>query len=178
MTDFDAWARLLAQGDPALAAGLLSLQGHQAFGEYRRTRQPQWLDQAIAAFRAAIDASPAGTPERVARLANYAAFLETRYSDGGGPPEDLDTAISRFGEALDAAGPGDPNRAGMLSNLGTALLKRFERDGKPGDLDEAIAEPAGGRRLHPAAAPQAGLAPVQSLRVPAHPLRPGRRRPG
>ena len=140
MAGFGTWARRLANGAQALEAGRLSLEGHRAFDEYRRTGQPDLLDKAVVAFQAAIAASPPGAPERVVRLANYAACLEARYSDGAGGPLDLDTAIRTFQEALEAIGPGDPDRAGMRSNLGSSLLKRFERDGNPEDLDAAITQ--------------------------------------
>lgn len=119
-------------------AGLLSLKGHQAHAEYLQTGQPELLNQAADAFQEAIACTPPGRPERVVRLVNYAACLETRYRDGVGGPADLDIAINTFEEAVGAIAPDHDDRAGMLSNLGSSLLKRFERDGNPEDLDAAI----------------------------------------
>ena len=138
MTRFGRRARRPAQRAQAPDLEIRSIQGKLAFAKYRQTGQSELLNVAAAAFQDAAAGRPPRSTERAVHLANYAACLEARYSDGAGEPADLDIAIASFQEALEAITDQHPDHAGILSNLGACLLRLFERDGHPEDLDAAI----------------------------------------
>ena len=109
----------------------------QAMEEYERTERADLLDRAIAGFAQAVEATPAGRPERAERLSNLGAALRTR-SERGGDGADLEEAISVGRQAVQAAQADHPSRGDCLTNLGNSLARRFERSGDGADLEEAI----------------------------------------
>jgi len=126
-----------AQLEPADEAERLTYEGVRAVGEYEQTGHSEALDVAVAAFRAAVAATPPGHPDLAARLSNLGASLYTRF-ERTGHDVDLDAAIDAGRQAVAATPPGHPDRAAYLSNLGASLRTRSERTGHDVDLDAAI----------------------------------------
>ncbi|WP_433088162.1 CHAT domain-containing protein [Dactylosporangium sp. CA-052675] len=93
------------------------------------------LEGAVLAGRAAV-AAMAGHAERATALSNLSnATLALAEETGGDPRAGVDLAA----EALSAAAPGHPDRPRLANNLAAATLMLFERDGRPEDLDRALA---------------------------------------
>jgi tetratricopeptide (TPR) repeat protein len=115
----------------------LTIQGANAWDEYRRTGSLEALNTAVVAFRDAVGATPLDHPNRATMLSNLAASLGDRFGCVG-DSADLDAAVEAAREAVDAILPGDSNLASYLSNLGNALLARYELAGDSVDLDAAV----------------------------------------
>nr|BFE57425.1 CHAT domain-containing protein [Dactylosporangium thailandense] len=94
------------------------------------------LEGAVLAGRAAVAATSAGHAERATALSNLSnATLALAEETGGDPRAGVDLAA----EALHAAAAGHPDRPRLANNLAAATLMLFERDGRPEDLDRALA---------------------------------------
>jgi CHAT domain/Tetratricopeptide repeat len=109
----------------------------EALNEYQRTGRPKFLDAAVSAFRAAVDATPLSHPDRAGMLSNLGCALVKRFEragDGG----DLDAAIQAGRVAVSLTRPGHPRRPAILSNFRHFLTSRFELAGDVADLDAAI----------------------------------------
>lgn len=106
---------------------------------YERTRLINDLDLAIDAGRAAVAASPAGSPLRAAYLANLAGRLLVRNQTE--PDDDLlSDAVDTAREAVSSLVAGYPGRYMALSNLAQLLRLRWERHGdvEAGDESHAL----------------------------------------
>jgi hypothetical protein len=103
--------------------------------QLRRRSGREDLDQAIAAYEAALAESPAG-PERPAFHANLGTALHQRYdvtNDAG----DLDRAARALETALALTPADSPDRPMYLNNLSATLAARAERLDKTEDLVRA-----------------------------------------
>ncbi len=98
---------------------------------------PVDLRGAIDIFRLAVDATPAGHPERVKRLTALGATFEWRF-ELTGERSDLDLAIESFRRATAEIAADHPGRASQWHTLGIALWSRFERFGELADLEQAV----------------------------------------
>ncbi|MFH0173790.1 tetratricopeptide repeat protein [Streptomyces cacaoi] len=115
-------------GHPALAARLTNL-GVCLESRYKLDpgdgQAPARVEQAVTAYREALDLTPVtdtGHPGRVSNLASAQVLRHRALGD----PTDLDTAVSLAGRAVALVPPGRPERAGLLVNLGIALAARAE----------------------------------------------------
>jgi hypothetical protein len=72
------------------------------------------VDQAIAIGQEAVDATPAGHPDRPGMLSNLGLALGARF-ERTGQQADVDQEITFFREAADATPVGHPERPGRLS---------------------------------------------------------------
>ena len=86
------------------------------------------LEAAIAAFQAALEATPAASADRPMYLGNLGTGLRLRYATTG-MPADLEAAIEVYRQAVDATPIEAIGRAGRLTNLGTGLNERYARQG-------------------------------------------------
>jgi tetratricopeptide (TPR) repeat protein len=131
------YARQAVTGLPpdagASARSILAAAAHDMFV---RTGDPQDLDEAMEALRAAVRIAAASDPLRARYLANLGAVLMTAYSfrDETGL---LAEAVDVFRDAVAATRPADAEYAARLSGFGLAL-GRSVAIGAPVTLDEAI----------------------------------------
>jgi tetratricopeptide (TPR) repeat protein len=133
--DGAASAQSAGSGAPDPAAELFEL-GRRFETRFGQTGNAEDLDQAIAALRKAVDATPRGHPQRASRLTVLGNALRTRF-DRRGRPVDLQAALAAVEEAV-AISAGDPDRGRHLSSLAVALRTRSQRGGNRRDLDRAI----------------------------------------
>jgi tetratricopeptide (TPR) repeat protein len=96
-----------------------------------------FLDTAVVMLQRALAATPAGHPNRIARLSDLAGALLSRF-ELGGSPADLNRAVELDEQVVAATPAGDPEGAGRLSNLGADLSRRYEVNGSSADLERAI----------------------------------------
>ena len=151
------------------------------------------LEAAIAAYRQAVEATSADSPDRPAILNNLGAGLRDHYARSGSLA-DLEAAITAYRQAVEATPADSPARPGRLNNLGIVLRDRYTGSGSHADLEAAITGlPAGGRgdrggfawladvpqqprdRPERTATPEAGRWPIS--RLPSRPTRGRSRRP-
>ena len=131
-------AGILSSADPRpTVAEKLNAEGARALNDYQRTGHPGVLDDAIAAFRAAVAATSPGHRDYPGYLSNLAISLRARF-DLSGDRADLDAVIGAVGQAVTATPAGDPGLAGRLSYLGDALRTRSDWTRNASDLDAAI----------------------------------------
>ncbi|GAA1961886.1 CHAT domain-containing protein [Catenulispora subtropica] len=95
------------------------------------------LTEAIRFWERMVSATPVGLPQRVGRLNNLGALLQTR-SELTGSDEDFDRAIESYRQAIATAPMARAKAAGIHNNIGTAFLSRSERSGTAADLELAI----------------------------------------
>jgi hypothetical protein len=145
---------------------VLACRGRARLEEFRLTRDPAVLDEAVRALEQAarFNAEPKPLPERAARsdaeaglddgaeearrLTNLGVALSER-----GRPADLDRAVEVLSTAI-ALGPGgSPERPARHANLGAALAERFVAGGRPSDLDDAVSAMETALRDTPADSP-------------------------
>jgi tetratricopeptide (TPR) repeat protein len=96
-------------------------------------QQERDLADMVQAARAALQATPAGHPQRAGQLNNLGVLLRLR-----GSPEDLDEAVDAAREAVAITPGAHHNWCPHMSNLGNALEARFLRTRRPEDLRDAI----------------------------------------
>ncbi|VDB86990.1 unnamed protein product [Peniophora sp. CBMAI 1063] len=113
--------------------------GDSSFARYERSGQLADLEQAIAAYRRAVDLTSDDHIHKADRSTSLARLLVVRY-ERVGELEDLDGAIALYRCSVDLTAPGHSSVAERLCSLGDALLARFERTGSLDDLNQAIAE--------------------------------------
>ncbi|KAL6837123.1 hypothetical protein V8C40DRAFT_279088 [Trichoderma camerunense] len=89
---------------------------------FRRTGSVNYLDQAVTAVTAAVDATPDDHHIRAPRLHNLSTWLYRRF-EATGSRGDLDQAISLSRAAVDATPHDDPGYAMSLNNLGGFLTR-------------------------------------------------------
>jgi tetratricopeptide (TPR) repeat protein len=114
-----------------------------AIAYYDRIRgdRAQNLEEAIAAYRQALEVPPAPrlpldrptTPEQPGERPARPLCPAT------GRQEDLEAAIAAYEQALDTTPPDSPDRPSIRTNLGGGLRDRYARSGRLDDLDAAIA---------------------------------------
>ncbi|MFD4636566.1 CHAT domain-containing protein [Lentzea sp. NPDC058436] len=104
---------------------------------YESTGDVRTLRRAVKAFRDAAAATPAGHPDRAARLSNHGAALQALH-EATGDPEPLERAVELARDAVAAAAPHDPERPMYLGNLCAALLARHGLDEDPVTVEAAI----------------------------------------
>ncbi|MCX5215854.1 CHAT domain-containing protein [Kitasatospora sp. NBC_00240] len=95
------------------------------------------LDEAIELVRAALLATPAEDPERLAHLSDLEMMLGLRFARYLAP-EDLDGAVEAGRELVESIPAESVNRASSLTSLGVTLAFRFGQYGEKEDLDQAI----------------------------------------
>jgi len=110
------------------------------------------LTAAVAAHGAALNACPAGDPDRRALLSSYANTLRTRY-DAAGELDDLRAAVRLYEEALAGLRSPASERAMYLNNLGAVLA----------ELGAVSDDAAAARRARDVLAEAVGLAAPGSL---------------
>jgi tetratricopeptide (TPR) repeat protein len=107
---------------------------------FRVTGQLRYLDEAVAAGRAAVStasSSPVSDALRVKCLNNLSMHLLTRFQVTGSRP-DLDEALSASQAAVDAAPPNFRQRGMYLGNLSSIYKARFDMTGDRADLTQAV----------------------------------------
>jgi tetratricopeptide (TPR) repeat protein len=98
---------------------------------------PGCLDMAVDLGRRAVDAIPAGHPQRAAYLCNLSAALAERFQRTN-KPSDLDQAMEAAEQAADVAPAGSVAQGACLSNLAAAYGSRYIQSGKLSDADLAV----------------------------------------
>ncbi|MGJ6969203.1 hypothetical protein ACSDR0_45670 [Streptosporangium sp. G11] len=117
------------------------------------THKSDFLDEAIAAARAALESTDAGSDELANILVNLGNALHTLHELTGDAAV-LAECVDVYREAAEAAPEGHPDRVSALSGLAVGLSARYSTGGELEDLDDAIRQ----RRLSVAALDQlAGL---------------------
>ncbi|NES39788.1 CHAT domain-containing protein [Micromonospora sp. PPF5-17] len=122
-----------AGGDPAALAAqaVVLMSGAERTGRY------EVADRAEALLRRAVDATPAGRPERATYLSMLGRVHRDQFRQLG-RPRALPAAVDAHRESLESTPAGDPQRPTRLFNLGNVLSDRYETDRDPAALDEAI----------------------------------------
>ncbi|MEV6350106.1 CHAT domain-containing protein [Actinoplanes sp. NPDC051851] len=118
-------------------ARLLSNLAGALAERFESCRDPDDLDEAIEAGRAAVLATPPGHQLRAGFLNNLGHALRIRFW-GGRDLGDLSESIAAYRGAVRSVPPGDPDEVRFLATLGNVLLQRFQEIGEPSDLDEAV----------------------------------------
>ena len=104
---------------------------------FKPTETMEYLDRAVEAADMAVDTTPHGHPDLVARLDNLRIWLGRRF-ERTGSMDDLNRAVEATNMAVDATPQDHPDRAGYLNNLGNWLGRRFERTGSMDDLNRQL----------------------------------------
>jgi tetratricopeptide (TPR) repeat protein len=118
-----------------------------------RTADPQVLNEAVTAARAAVASVPAGEALRALFLGNLGTALLER-SRRSGHRSDLDEAVSALREAVAFTPPGEGDDLPVrLANLSAALLEAFEETGDQQALGEAVAAARAAAETAPAGHP-------------------------
>ncbi|WP_053760566.1 CHAT domain-containing protein [Streptomyces sp. AS58] len=151
-------------GDLTRALTLHNLS-HVLHRRAERTGEPADLDAAIETGRAAVAATPAGTPDRAERMSLLSVLLRDR-AGATGSDDDLDQAVALARAAVDIAVPDDATRAAHLSNLAAFLELRFQNKGDGADIDDAVRAIRAAVSLAPADDPNRPL--YQSNLTSAH----------
>jgi Tfp pilus assembly protein PilF len=101
---------------------------NNAGGTYRAlwaaTGDPAVLDEALGAYRAALEAMPTTSPERAAVLANLSMGLVNRHA-ATGDPANLDEAVTATRQAVELPAA---DRPGRLLTLANALATRGDSE--------------------------------------------------
>ena len=105
---------------------------------YQRTGELPLLTEAVALFRDAVAATPAGHPDRAGSLNNLGAALRV-LAERTGDTAVLAEAVQASRDAVAATPADHPYRAAVLSTLGGALQALYERTGDTAVLTEAVA---------------------------------------
>ncbi|MFI2349859.1 CHAT domain-containing protein [Streptomyces sp. NPDC019443] len=124
--------------DQLLAYATEAAETHRA--RYRAGAGLDALQEAVAARRQAVSATPEPDPQRSETLAGLALSLVALYTHTGDLAQ-LDEAVGHGREAVRAI-PADaqegPEAANPLHALGTSLMQRGRRTGSLGDLNAAV----------------------------------------
>jgi tetratricopeptide (TPR) repeat protein len=133
---FRAAAELSPQDSPMRARCLAQLAS-ALLDEYRRTREPDQLDEALSAFQAAMNSALPNQPNwDGSTLSNYVAALMEKYLRNG-RVEDLERAIEIAMINVRISEPGTSEFAIQWINVAALLTYRYRRSGLLSDLDEA-----------------------------------------
>lgn len=116
---------------------LLTMSGHRAFEELRRTGHAGVLDAAVDALANAAAFTPPGGEAWAGRLSDLGLALFTR-SQVTGSDQGLDAAIDAGRRSVAVTRAGHHGPARLHGRLGTYLAVRFELRADPRDLDAAI----------------------------------------
>ncbi|MFJ6810943.1 CHAT domain-containing protein [Streptomyces anulatus] len=100
-------------------------------------RQPAHLEAAVATAQAAVDALPAGHPDRAVHLTNVCATHMIRH-DRWGDLTDLDQAVLAGEASVEANAPDPAVRHACLTNLDSALTERYRLTSDPNDVNRMI----------------------------------------
>lgn len=111
--------------------------GSDLLSAYRRTMQPELLDQAVALFRAALAATPEDHPDRSAHLNQFADALYMLF-ERRREPAVLREAVGAVRQAIAATPDGHPDSTVLQQNLVIALRVEFEHTGRLEVLVEAV----------------------------------------
>jgi hypothetical protein len=122
---------------PALLPSLLWVSSLLLVDLYAATGRRRLLDEALKVQRAAVDATPPGSPERAQQVNNLANTLAESY-EATGQKAFLEEALTHQRSVVDAMPPGASHRAAPLSNLAARLLDLYKATSQPAYLDEAI----------------------------------------
>ncbi len=114
------------------------------------------LDAAAEALQEAREAGMLGSEQQPALLLNLGNVLSDRHERDPRNRHDLDAAIECYAEAVRLLEGHGPDALTAASNYAGSLKDRYRRDGRAGDLDEAIAVLQ--RALRVASAESPGLA--------------------
>ena len=104
------------------------------------------LDEAIDAFRQAVDTLAPPSPGWRRLLSRLGGSLRNRYK-ASGSLADLEEAIAVHRRVIEEESPGSAERPLYFHALSEVLRDRYDRSGDIQDLDEAIA--ASARQLRP-----------------------------
>ncbi|KAK3984263.1 hypothetical protein QBC44DRAFT_375395 [Cladorrhinum sp. PSN332] len=96
-----------------------------------------FLNQAVEAASKAVETTPQGHPDRLARLDNLGIWLNRRFKRIGSL-DDLNRAVDIANMVVDVTPQDHPDRASRLNNLGLRLGSRFDRTGSLDDLNRAV----------------------------------------
>jgi tetratricopeptide (TPR) repeat protein len=110
------------------------------------------LDEAVAAYRQAVELTPKGAPDRPGYLNNLGGGLHARYNYTN-VVADLEDAILNWRQAAALTPAGSPDLPSRWNSLGTGLRSRYEVSGDPQDLANAIAAYQSAAELTPEGAP-------------------------
>ena len=138
---------------------------------FERTGALADLDAGDRGRPGAVDATPAGHPDRAVYLSNLGAALRTRF-ERTGAQADLDAAIDAGQAAVDGhpRRPPRPGR-GTCPTWGPRCGPGSSAPGAQADLDAAIERRPGRGRRHPGRPPRPGHVPVQPRARAADPVR-------
>lgn len=116
------------------AAQWCALQGSRLTLRYERFGDRKDLDEAIDVYNEALSSLTEESTLRSVILMNQANCLCTRY-EADGTSEDIVGAIEKAKNSLAAAGE---NAVAVQNDLSTMYLSKYEKEGKVGDLEQAI----------------------------------------
>ena len=116
------------------AAQWCALQGIRLTLRYERFGYRKDLDEAIDVYSQALSSLTEESTLRSVILMNQANCLCTRY-EADGTSEDIVGAIEKAKNSLAAAGG---NAVAVQNDLSTMYLSKYEKEGKVGDLEQAI----------------------------------------
>ncbi len=119
-------------------AGSLANLGLALFHRFELTHDRADLDRAVSVGEQAVEATPAGHPDRPRMLRGLAATLRGAF-ELSRQSATLDRAVALSDEALAATPPSSPTRGAALAGLAVSLYTRFEATGQAADLDKGIA---------------------------------------
>jgi tetratricopeptide (TPR) repeat protein len=131
--------RRTPQGSTKLPSRLSNLAGSFDL-RHRVTGDPGELDQAIEMYQAAVSLQSEDTPDASYRYGNLGSSHLRRYEDSG-DRADLDAAVTTLERAVGAAERLGSARQVLreTARLANALVSRYDQDGRPEDLDRAVA---------------------------------------
>ena len=109
-------------------------RGMTAFEEWKRTRRPGLLDQAVAAFRDAVAVASVDDSQRARYLLGLGEVLRVRFEQAG-DAADLTAAVDAGRKAVAVAPHDDP---WSLTSLAVTLTWRFKRTGDMADINAAV----------------------------------------
>lgn len=132
VADLDA-SIAICRGAPSPGATILDTLGNVLAARYEWSGKAEDLEDAITAYRKALNAAATEGSERRTTMANLGGALHYRYVRAG-RIQDLDEAI----RMLRAAAADDPSHLPSLANLSYALNAQYERTGRMTDLQESI----------------------------------------
>jgi tetratricopeptide (TPR) repeat protein len=136
----DLWRRMIAPANPVHPEDLpmsWSNLGIVLTTRYELDGAQADLDEAIGAFRTALDLETPVNPERVRYRSNLSAALYQRAMITGST-RDREEALALSQTAPELSAPGDTDRGKYLTNVGISLLRSYEVSGEEDDLTAAI----------------------------------------
>jgi hypothetical protein len=123
--------------DMDVGAGKLTGRALAAMRAYESTGQIRSLEESVEFFRAAVEATDLGDPDRATCLNNLGLAVRTLFERTD--REDLLSEAVAVGRQVVAGTADDhPDRGTRLSNLAGSVQSVFERTGDPAALNEAV----------------------------------------